>query len=344
MIKPVMATTAATEGISATCHALGVSRASYYRRQCAPVYGCRPRKCVPRALAQAETAAVLAVLHEPRFADLAPAQVHTRLLDEQRYLCSERTMYRILAANDEVRERRAQLRHPVYAPPELLATAPNQLWSWDITKLKGPTTWSYYYLYMILDVYSRNVVGWMVATHESATLARQLIAESCANAGIVRDQLTVHADRGSSMKSKLVAQLLADLGVTKSHSRPHVSNDNPFSEAQFKTLKYRPEFPERFGCVVDARVHCRDFVAWYCHEHYHSGLGNHTPADVHFGRAPMLNVARAAVLIAAQSAHPERFVHGTPKPLPLPLAVWINKPKDQDAAVASLVTEAPLIH
>ncbi len=236
-------------------------------------------------------------------------------------------MYRLLAERHELRERRAQLMHPRYSAPELLATAPNQLWSWDITKLKGPTTWSYFYLYVIIDVFSRCVVGWMVADRESATLAEKLIGETCERQGIVRGQLTIHADRGSSMRSKLVAQLLADLGVTKTHSRPHVSNDNPFSEAEFKTLKYRPDFPERFGCLEDARSYCVDFFTWYNDEHHHSGIGLHTPADVHYGRAQQRSEARAAVLAAAHLAHPERFVHGVPRPPALPSAVWINKPK-----------------
>lgn len=319
--------TCAVDGIEATCAALDVCRSTYYRSRQPKFYGPVQRAALsPRGLSAEESRAVLDVLHEDRFADLAPAQVYASLLDEQRYLCSERTMYRVLAANCEVRERRAQLMHPRYAAPELLATRPNQLWSWDITKLKGPTTWSYYYLYVILDVFSRYVVGWMIAPRESATLAEKLIAETCRREGIERDQLTVHADRGSSMRSKLVAQLLADLGVTKTHSRPHVSNDNPFSEANFKTLKYRPDFPERFGCIEDARAYCVDFFDWYNGEHYHSGLGLQTPADVHHGRAQQRLADRAAVLAAAHAAHPERFVRGAPHPAALPTAVWINKP------------------
>jgi putative transposase len=227
----------------------------------------------------------LDILHEPRFVDLAPAQVYAGLLDEGRYVCSQRTMYRILEAHQEVRERRDQLRHPSYAAPQLLATRPNQLWSWDITKLLGPAKWTYFYLYVILDVFSRYVVGWMVAHRESATLAEKLIRAICARQGIAPGALTLHADRGSSMTSKPVAFLLADLGVTKTHSRPHVSDDNPFSEAQFKTLKYRPEFPDRFGSIVDARGFCQRFFPWYNTEHHHSGIGLLTPADVHLGRA-----------------------------------------------------------
>jgi putative transposase len=315
------------DGIEATCAALEVCRATYYRRRAPEVYWVAQAAHQPRALLPAERRVVLEVLHEDRFADLAPAQIYATLLDEKRYVCSERTMYRILAANDEVRERRAQLMHPRYAAPELLATRPNQLWSWDITKLKGPTAWSYFYLYVIMDVFSRYVVGWMIAPNESATLAEKLIAETCERHGIQPGQLTVHADRGSSMRSKLVAQLLADLGVTKTHSRPHVSNDNAFSEAAFKTLKYRPGFPERFGCIEDSRSHCVDFFDWYNGDHYHSGLGLHTPESVHYGRAQQLVDDRAVVLAAAHAAHPERFVRGLPRPQPLPTEVWINKPK-----------------
>lgn len=331
--------TSAVDGIDATCDALGVCRATYYRSRTPRMYGPCQRAPAPRSLLPEEKRAVLDLFHEERFADLAVAEVYATLLDEGRFLCSERTMYRVLAASREVRDRRAQLMHPRYAAPELLATAPNQLWSWDITKLKGPATWSYFYLYVIIDVFSRCVVGWMVADGESATLAEKLIGETCERQGIARGQLTIHADRGSSMRSKLVAQLLADLGVTKTHSRPHVSNDNPFSEAGFKTLKYRPDFPERFGCLEDARSYCVDFFAWYNDEHHHSGIGLHTPADVHYGRAQQRAEARARVLAAAHRAHPERFVRGVPRPPALPSAVWINKPKtgaDDQPAIDSL--------
>ena len=248
-------------GIAPTCAALGLPRATYYRRR-RPQPAARPRPASPRALGVVERAAVLEQLHAPRFVDLAPAEVYATLLDEGTYLCSERTMYRLLAAHREVRERRNQLRHPRYAAPELLARRPNELWSWDITKLLGPAKWTYFYLYVMLDVFSRYVVGWMVAHRESATLAERFIRETCARQGIGREQLTIHADRGPAMTSKPVALLLADLGVTKTHSRPHVSNDNPFSEAQFKTLKYRPAFPERFGAIQDARAHCHVFFPW----------------------------------------------------------------------------------
>lgn len=319
-------------GVAPTCAALGVSTASYYRRCNPPPAAGAARPSPPRTLPAAERTAVLDILHEPRFVDLAPAQVYAGLLDEGRYVCSERTMYRILEAHQEVRERRDQLRHPSYAAPQLLATAPNQLWSWDLTKLLGPAKWTYFYLYVILDVFSRYVVGWMVAHRESAALAEKLIRETCARQGIAPGELTLHADRGSSMTSKPVALLLADLGVTKTHSRPHVSDDNPFSEAQFKTLKYRPEFPDRFGSIVDARGFCQGFFPWYNTEHHHSGIGLLTPADVHLGRAATRIAARAQVLAGAYAAHPDRFVRGLPRPGAAPAAVWINPPQSPLAA------------
>jgi putative transposase len=321
-------------GVAPTCRALGVPRATYYRsRQSSPPPP--PRHAAARALGPAERQAVLAMLHEPRFGDLAPAQVYATLLDEDQYLCSERTMYRLLAAQQEVRERRDVLRHPRYAAPELLASQPNELWSWDITKLLGPTKWTYYYLYVILDVFSRYVVGWMVAYQETAVLAERLIAETCRRQGIVPGQLTLHADRGSSMTSKPVAFLLADLGITKTHSRPHVSNDNPYSEAQFKTFKYRPGFPERFGSIMHARALSGDLFQWYNHEHHHSALGLLTPADVHFGQAAAKRAQRATVLAQAYGQHPERFVRGLPQPPALPTAAWINKPPIASTVLAS---------
>jgi len=313
-------------GIAPTCAALGLPRATYYRRR-RPPRAAPLRRRSPRALGEVERAAILEQLHTPRFVDLAPGEVYATLLDEGRYLCSERTMYRLLAAHAEVRERRDQLRHPVYAVPELLARRPNELWSWDITKLLGPAKWTYFYLYVMLDIFSRYVVGWMVAHRESATLAERFIQETCGRQGIGRDQLTIHADRGPAMTSKPVAFLLADLGVTKTHSRPHVSNDNPFSEAQFKTLKYRPGFPERFGAIQDARAHGQVFFAWYNTEHHHTGLGLLTPHDVHFGFAEQRVAARAAVLTTAYAAHPERFPAGRPRPAAAPTEVWINPPK-----------------
>jgi putative transposase len=314
-------------GIVLACTMLAVGRASYYRTLAPRIT--TPRPTPPRALTVDEREHVLEALHEPRFVDLAPAEVYATMLDEGRYLCSERTMYRILAANSEVRERRDQLRHANHPRPELLATKPNELWSWDITKLLGPTKWTYFYLYVILDVFSRYVVGWMVAPMESATLAKKLIAETCRREGIKPSHLTLHADRGSAMTSKSVALLLANLGVAKTHSRPHVSNDNPFSESAFKTLKYRPGFPDRFGCDQDARGHCNRFFDWYNHEHRHGALGLCTPHEVHRGLASETRARRGAILDAAFLAHPERFPRGRPTPPSLPTEVWINKPEPE---------------
>ena len=318
-------------GVAPTCVALSVPRASYYRSR-QPRRAPRPRPTPVRALGADDRQAVLSTLHEPRFADLAPAEIYATLLDEGRYLCSERTLYRVLAENAEVRERRDQLRHPHYAAPELLATGPNQLWSWDITKLLGPTKWTYFYLYVVLDVFSRYVVGWMLAERELARLAEKLIAESCERQGIRPGQLTLHADRGSSMTSTPVALLLADLGVTKSHSRPHVSNDNPFSESQFKTMKYRPEFPDRFGSLEHGRGFCGDFFPWYNTEHHHVGLGLFTPHDVHCGLAEAKRQQRARVLAEAFARNPERFPKGMPQPKAVPSAVWINPPVKRTGA------------
>jgi putative transposase len=271
---------------------------------------------------------VLDVLHSERFIDKAPYEVYATLLDEGIYHCSISTMYRILKQNKEVRERRNQLAHPPYHKPELLAVEPNQLWSWDITRLLGPVKWSYFYLYVILDIFSRYVTGWMVATRESAILAKRLIKETSNKQDIKPGQLTIHADRGSSMTSKTVALLLGDLGITKTHSRPHTSNDNPYSEAHFKTLKYRPQFPHRFGCIEDARSFCRTFFSWYNKEHRHTGISLLTPQMVHYGEAKEVLKLRKKVLHAAYEAHPERFVHKEPLPQPLPKAAWINPPKE----------------
>ena len=338
-------TASLTMGTAAACDALGVSPASVYRqRQPAAPVAARPAP--PRALAPSERQVVLDTLHAERFLDQAPAQVHATLLDEGVYLCSPRTMYRILDAAGEVKERRDQVSRPPYAKPELMATRPNELWSWDITKLRGPAKWTYFYLYVILDVFSRYVVGWMVAPHESAALAERLIKDSCAKQAIARGHLTLHADRGSSMRSKPVALLLADLGVVKTHSRPHVSNDNPFSEAHFKTLKYCPAFPERFGALEDARAFGQVFFTWYNHEHHHSALGYLTPAMVHYGVAEGVRNQRQEVLAAAYAAHPERFVRGVPRPAPLPETVWINppqrKPGRDDAPGTTIVTPRDL--
>ena len=319
----------ATEvGTRAACRALFAPRASHYRHKRASLCPAitRSRPASPRALAAAERETVLAHLHGERFQDRSPAAVYATLLDEGVYHCSIRTMYRLLQQKGESRERRNQLIHPPYKKPELLAVAPNQLWSWDITKLLGPAKWTYFYLYVILDVFSRYVTGWMVAHRESAELAKRLIAESCAKQNIAPAQLTLHADRGSSMSSKPVAFLLADLGVTKTHSRPHVSDDNPYSESHFRTMKYRPEFPNRFGCIQDSRAFSQGFFRWYNEEHRHSGLALLTPAMVHYQQTALILEQRQTVLDAAYRIHPERFVHQAPKPAAVPTEVWINKP------------------
>lgn len=320
-------------GTVPACLALGIARSGLYRRR-------RPKEASPKAplprpsnaLAPQERRTVLETLNSERFMDKAPTEVYATLLDEASYLCSIRTMYRILDGEGEVRERRDQARHPAYKKPELLATGPNQVWSWDITKLRGPLKWSYFLLYVIMDIFSRYVVGWMVATHESAVLAERLIKESIRKYGIERNQLTLHADRGASMKSKTVAQLLADLGVAKSHSRPHVSDDNPYSESQFKTMKYSPEFPDRFGSIEDSRSFCRRFFPWYNDEHHHTGIGLLTPAMVHSGRAEEVIEKRRMALEAAYRQHPERFFRGPPKPQDLPAVAWINRP-NQDLKI-----------
>jgi putative transposase len=326
-------------GVAQACRALAVSRASFYREQ-DPAQGERiHRSSAPseRALSTQERSDMLDALHAPRFVDKAPAEIYAALLDEGRYICSVRTIYRILSQEKEVRERRNQLRHPAYKKPELLATCPNQVWSWDITKLLGPAKWTYFYLYVILDIFSRYVVGWLLAARENADLARRLIQETIQKQGVDQDQLTIHSDRGSAMKSHTVAQLLATLGVTKSHSRPHISNDNPFSESQFKTLKYRPDFPDRFSSQDEALRFCRKFFHWYNHEHYHTGIGLLTPAMVHHGQAPQILATRQRVLDAAYLAHPKRFVHKRPSPPTLPDKVWINPPRPE--VTQELITE-----
>lgn len=316
-------------GVSESCSALGLTRSTYYRltqpkRIVEPV----PRKLPSWALSPSERQSVLEVLNEERFVDQAPAAVYHALLDEGRRLCSPRTMYRVLADHKQVRERRNQLRHPEYRKPELLATAPNQVWSWDITKLRGPVKWLYYYLYVILDVYSRYAVGWILARSESGSIARHLIDETCAKQNIQRDQLYLHSDRGPSMKSYPVAQLLATLGVTKSHSRPHTSNDNPYSESQFKTLKYRPDFPRRFDGFEHARTFSTSFFTWYNNSHYHSGLAYLTPAIVHYGHGPDVLAARHRAELEAFHACPERFRNRPPVLRTLPEGVWINPPAE----------------
>lgn len=322
--------------MKAACDALGVSRATFYRHLQPPERTESPARKPGRALIADEREQVLAALNEERFMDKAPAVVHAKLLDEGTYLCSPRTMYRILEAAHALRERRHQVRHPVYAKPELLATGPNQVWSWDITKLKGPGKWQHYSLYVVMDIFSRCVVGWIVAERESEFLAEHLLDDTLDKQGIVPGQLVLHADRGGPMRSKTVAQLLADMGVTKSHSRPHTSNDNPFSEAQFKTLKYCPDFPECFGSLEDARAFCREFFRWYNQEHYHSGIAMLTPEMVHLGLADQVVQNRTDVLEAAFKLRPDRFVNGKPTHAKPPDAVWINPPKSTaDSAVDS---------
>lgn len=318
--------------IAEACDSIELPRATYYRSKVTPEPVVRRKSS--RGLTAEERKEVLDTLISDRFCDLSPSQIWAQLIDDdKKYLCSIRSMYRILKENRAVRERRDQLRHPEYERPELVATGPNQLWSWDITKLKGPHKWNYYYLYVILDVYSRKVVGWMLSRRESSTLATELIRMSCNREGISPAQLTVHADRGSSMRSKPVAFMLADLGVTKTHSRPYTSNDNPYSEAQFKTLKYQPDFPERFGSIEDARAFLQKFMRWYNEKHRHSGIGLVTPAQRHSGEEQVVYERRQEVLRKFYEKHPERFVRGLPVPPELPGEVWINKP-DQERKAA----------
>ena len=318
-------------GRRAALSAVGVDRATWYRHHRsspAPVRPERVRAPQPRALTPVERKQIKAVLESDEHVDEAPATVYAKLLDQGIYLVSVSTMYRVLHDDDEVRERRRQATHPAHKKPELIATRPNEIWSWDITKLHGAEKWTYFYLYVIIDIFSRYVVGWMLARAERAELAKRLIEQSITKQGVSRDELTLHSDRGSPMIAKPVAHLLADLGVTKSLSRPHVSNDNPYSESQFRTFKYRPDFPDRFGCYEDAHSHCGRFFGWYNDDHRHSGIGLHTPADVHYGRAEKIRDQRGAVLLDAYAEHPERFVRKIPTPPALPTAAWINQPKE----------------
>jgi putative transposase len=321
-------------GTATACGVAGAPKATVYRRRQPPTPPAEPRppRAPPkRTLADSERAEVLALLNDSRFVDKAPAEVHATLLDEGRYLCSPRTMYRLLDAYGQVRERRNQLRHPAYAKPELLATRPNQAWSWDITKLRGPSKGVHFSLYVILDIFSRYVVGWYVTTGESGAVAQDLFRQTCEKQLIAPGQVTVHADRGGPMKSKPLVLFLADLNLTKSYSRPHVSNDNPYSESHFKTLKYRPEFPDRFGSLPDARAFCRLFFAWYNDDHRHSGIAMLTPAQVHQGRADTVVHQRQLVLEAAFRSHPERFINGPPRAHRAPAEAWINKPTTEPA-------------
>jgi putative transposase len=331
-VEHAIAILAPIVGTATACQSTGWPRSSWYRthrRSPAPPPPPRPApRPQPRALSAAERQQVLDTLHAERFWDAAPASVYATLLDKGQYLASIATMYRLLRADGETGDRRRHATHPARVKPELVATAPNQVYSWDITKLAGPAKWTWYYLYVLLDIYSRYVVGWMVAAREAAVLAERLLAEAITAQGIDAGQLAVHADRGTSMTSKPVAMLLADLGVTKSHARPHVPDDNPYSESQFKTLKHHPRFPDRFGSIEDARAFCQRFFGWYNFEHRHSGIALLTPADVHHGRASQVITARAAVLDGAYAQHPERFVRKPPQPPRLPQAVWINQPID----------------
>lgn len=324
-----------TVGVKRSCAHLGIPRATYYRDKKISQPTTKARSSRPAlALSHAERESVLSLLHSERFVDKTPYEIYATLLDEGHYYCSIRTMYRYLSQAQEVQERRKGHRIGHYRKPELIATKTNEVWSWDITKLRGPVKWSYYYLYVIIDIYSRYVVGWMVAHQESAVLSSALIEQTCERQGIKREQLTLHADRGSSMKSKTVSQLLSDLCVMKSHSRPRVSNDNPFSESQFKTLKYSPEYPERFGCIEDARDYCRRFFEWYNHEHKHTGIALLTPDTVHYGREKAVLTHRQQILLKAYEANPERFKGKKPVPQALPEAVYINKPQTGDVNAA----------
>jgi putative transposase len=335
LTQAVVAVSPAAGMTAAVCAAVGVSRATVHRTRAvltAPPVISHPRPRPARALTDLQQKIVLDVLHAPRFADQAPAEIYATLLDEGVYHCSIRTMYRILAHHGEIRERRRQLRHPVYQKPELLAERPNEVWSWDITKLMGPAKWSYFYLYVILDIFSRRVVGWCVADAESATLFQPLLDDAIRKHNVPPGQLTLHADRGGPMKAKATAFLLADLGVTRSHNRPHTSNDNPFSESHFKTLKYQPRFPERFGCIEDARSFCRRFVDWYNQDHHHAGIGLMTPDQVHYGQIDAVHAARQVTLDQAFRENPERFVNKAPTPPDKPTAAWINPPTPKSRA------------
>lgn len=317
------------------CVAAGISRSTLRRRR----HGVPDRLVTTsarrsiRALNEAEQAEVLAVMHSDRFADRAPATIVATLLDEGTYLCSASTMYRLLRANDEVRERRRIARHPDYCKPELLATAPRQVFSWDITKLRGPNKGEWFSLLVMIDIFSRFVVGWMLVRRANAELAKHFIEQTLQREGIEPGQAVVHADRGAEMTAKPVCELLDNLGVVRSHSRPHVSDDNPFSESQFRTLKYHPEFPDRFGSFQHAHDHLDVFFPWYNQEHRHSGIAMLTPAMVHHGQADRVLTARHGVMQKAYLAKPERFIGGAPKPITLPSAVWINPPRYDGAAV-----------
>jgi len=323
VIAPAVVELAEHTSTSQACALLGWSRATHYRTRRPPRdWAAKSRPVPSNALSAVEAARVLAELNSARFADKSVGQCWATLLDEGIYLCSMSTMHRLLRRAGQAGERRRQATHPARARPELLATAPLQVWSWDITKLRGPARGVYYDCYVILDIYSRYVVGFTVAARETGEIAEDMIAAAVARHGRPR---SLHADRGTSMTSKPVAQLLVDLGIDRSHSRPHVSNDNPYSEAAFKTLKYAPVFPDRFGCLADARHFCERFFDYYNHQHHHSGLGWHTPASVHDGTAKQIRAQRAVTLEAAYQANPTRFGR-RPEPPRLPKTAWINQP------------------
>ena len=334
---PVVSELGRTVGIVSACDAMAIPRASYYRHNREPKAMKESRSNQShRRLSDVERQQVLDVCHDTAYIDKAPYEIYATLLDKGSYLCSVSTMYRILRSENEVRERRNQRTHPSYRKPELLATRPNTVWSWDITKLLGPVKWTYFYLYVILDIFSRYVVGWMIAGRESAELAGLLIDETCLKQGIDFNQLTIHSDRGPAMKAKTMAQLLANLGITKSFSRPHVSNDNPFSESHFKTLKYRPTFPKRFGSLEDAKSFCQEFFTWYNQEHRHTGIALLPPEVVHYGLASNVITQRNQVLLEAYRKYPERFVNKIPTAPQLPEAVWINPPEKPDGQQGNL--------
>ena len=317
--------------VAKACDLVELPRASWYRARTtkAPVVGDLTRRSSSSmALSADERQAVLDTLHAERFVDLAPRQVFATLLDEGVYHCSWRTMYRILHEHGEVKERRVQRTHRRHSIPRLLARSPNEVWSWDITLLRGHRPREFFYLYVILDLFSRYVVGWMIAPCESDELAEHLIAQTCERQGVVRSQLTLHADRGSVMRSALVSELLTKLGVVQSHSRPRVSNDNPMSESQFKTMKYHGTFPGRFESLEEARGFCQGWFPWYNDEHHHISLALFTPAQVHLGQVQAGLAIRQLALDAAYEANPQRFVHGPPQARRPPAEVWINRPTE----------------
>ena len=316
-------------GVQPVVDALGLCRATFYRRRLGPAPTREPSPPPARALAAGERAEVLDALHSDEYLDASPAEVYSDLLSRGKYICSIRTMYRVLESANEVRERRNRAKHPVYAKPELVATAPNQVWSWDISKLRTGKPFSYLFLYVILDIFSRYVVGWMVAERENSNLATLLIEETYRRHGVEPEQLILHADNGPQMVSGTTVQLCAKLGIMRSHNRPYVSNDNPFSESHFATAKQHPLFPKTFGGLDDGLAWGRKFFPWYNEKHSHSGLAYLTPHQVHTGTYVNVMEKRQAALDAAFARNPERFVKGPPKTGKLPEAVWINPPEEK---------------